>query len=82
MLLTVDVGNTNIHLGVFAGLGDNAKLVRDWRIHTDPHYTADELAWAFRGMLGSDIDQVTGVAALSTVPSLSLIHISEPTRPY
>ncbi|MCH5644866.1 MULTISPECIES: type III pantothenate kinase [unclassified Gordonia (in: high G+C Gram-positive bacteria)] len=70
MLLTVDVGNTNIHLGVFAGVGDHAKLVRDWRIHTDPHYTADELAWAFRGMLGPDIEQVTGVAALSTVPSL------------
>ena len=55
MLLTVDVGNTNIHLGVYAGVGDHARLVRDWRIHTDPHYTADELAWAFRGMLGDDI---------------------------
>ncbi|GAB85346.1 type III pantothenate kinase [Gordonia rubripertincta] len=70
MLLTVDVGNTNIHLGAYAGTGDHARLVRDWRIHTDPHYTADELAWVFRGMLGSDIEQVTGVSALSTVPSL------------
>lgn len=70
MLLTVDVGNTNIHLGVFAGSGDHATLVRDWRIHTDPHYTADELAFLVRGLLGSDIEQVSGVAALSTVPSL------------
>lgn len=70
MLLTVDVGNTNIHLGVFAGSGDHARLVRDWRMHTDAHYTADELAWAFRGLLGDDIEQVTSVAALSTVPSL------------
>ncbi len=44
MLLTVAVGNTNIHLGVFAGTGDHAVLVRDWRIHTDPYLTADELA--------------------------------------
>ncbi|MGW0039568.1 type III pantothenate kinase [Gordonia sp. NPDC003376] len=70
MLLTVDVGNTNIHLGVFAGTGDHATLVRDWRIHTDPNLTADELALLFRGLLGTDIEQVTGVAALSTVPSL------------
>ncbi|GAC68121.1 type III pantothenate kinase [Gordonia soli] len=70
MLLTVDVGNTNIHLGVFAGSGDHATLVRDWRIHTDPALTADELALAIRGLLGPDIEQVTSVAALSTVPSL------------
>ncbi|MFT3660184.1 MAG: type III pantothenate kinase [Gordonia sp. (in: high G+C Gram-positive bacteria)] len=70
MLLTVSVGNTNIHLGVFAGFGDHAALVRDWRIHTDPHLTADELALTLRGLLGDDIERVTAVAALSTVPSL------------
>ncbi|HQV21307.1 MAG TPA: type III pantothenate kinase, partial [Gordonia sp. (in: high G+C Gram-positive bacteria)] len=32
--------------------------------------TADELALLFRGLLGADIEQITGVAALSTVPSL------------
>lgn len=70
MLLTVSVGNTNIHLGVFAGFGDHAALVRDWRIHTDPNLTADELALTLRGLLGDDIERVTAVAALSTVPSL------------
>lgn len=70
MLLTVDVGNTNIHVGVFAGFGDHASLVRDWRVHTQPHLTADELALTLRGLLGEDIERVTGVAALSTVPSL------------
>ncbi|GAC57937.1 type III pantothenate kinase [Gordonia hirsuta DSM 44140 = NBRC 16056] len=70
MLLTVDVGNTNIHIGVFAGFGDHASLVRDWRIHTQPHLTADELALTLRGLLGDDIERVTAVAALSTVPSL------------
>ncbi|MGV9713041.1 type III pantothenate kinase [Gordonia sp. NPDC003424] len=70
MLLTVEAGNTNIHFGVFAGSGDHATLVRDWRIHTDPNLTSDELALMIRGLLGDDIEQVTGVAALSTVPSL------------
>lgn len=70
MLLAVDVGNTNIHLGVFAGQGEHATLVRDWRIHTDPNCTADELALMLRGLLGRDLEQVTGFVALSTVPSL------------
>ena len=70
MLLTVSIGNTNIHLGVFAGFGDHAELVRDWRIHTEPNYTSDELAMRLRGLLGADVEQVTAVATLSTVPSL------------
>lgn len=70
MLLTVAVGNTNINLGVFAGIGDHAELVRDWRIHTQPHLTSDEFALQLRGLLGPDIEQVTAVAGLSTVPSL------------
>ncbi|WOC11828.1 type III pantothenate kinase [Gordonia sp. MP11Mi] len=70
MLLTVSIGNTNIHLGVFAGFGDHAELVRDWRIHTEPNYTSDELAMQLRGLLGADVEQVTSVATLSTVPSL------------
>lgn len=70
MLLTIDVGNTNTHLGVFAGTGAHATLVRDWRLHTEPERTADELALLIKGLLGADIEQVTSVAALSTVPSL------------
>ncbi|MBS9374110.1 type III pantothenate kinase [Rhodococcus sp. B50] len=70
MLLTVDVRNTNIVLGVFAGSGSNARLLRDWRVRTDPRMTADEIALLFRGLLGESAEQVTGVAALSTVPSV------------
>ncbi len=70
MLLVLDVGNTNIHLGVFAGRGDHATLVRDWRIRTEPRMTADELALTLEGLLGDDTDRVVSVAALSTVPSL------------
>jgi type III pantothenate kinase len=70
MLLVLDVGNTNIHLGVFAGRGDHATLVRDWRIRTEPRMTADELALTIEGLLGDDTNRVVSVAALSTVPSL------------
>jgi type III pantothenate kinase len=45
-------------------------LVRDWRMRTDPRMTADELEVAFRGLLGPRTEEVTGIAALSTVPSL------------
>ncbi|MGU3291798.1 type III pantothenate kinase [Williamsia sp. M5A3_1d] len=70
MLLALDVGNTNIHLGVFAGRGDHAHLVRDWRIRTEPRMTADELALTLRGLLGDDVERVVSVVGLSTVPSL------------
>ena len=70
MLLALDVGNTNIHLGVFAGKGDNAKLVHDWRMRTEPKMTADELALSLRGLLGADVERVVSVVGLSTVPSL------------
>ncbi len=70
MLLALDVGNTNIHLGVFAGKGENARLVHDWRMRTEPKMTADELALSLRGLLGADVERVVSVVGLSTVPSL------------
>lgn len=70
MLLCVDVGNTNIVLGLYEGRGEDAKLVRDWRMRTDARMTADELALTMRGLLGDHADEVTGVSALSTVPAV------------
>ena len=72
MLLAIDVGNTNIVLGLYSGTGDDATLVRDWRMRTDARITADELALTVRGLLGEHADRVTGVAALSTVPAVLL----------
>ena len=40
MLLAVDVGNTQTHLGAF----DGEELAHDWRLTTVPSATADELA--------------------------------------
>ncbi|NLG55845.1 MAG: type III pantothenate kinase [Rhodococcus sp.] len=70
MLLAVDVRNNHIVVGLFSGSGDHARLVRDWRLRTEPGVTADELALTFRGLLGEHTETITGVAALSTVPSV------------
>lgn len=39
-------------------------------MHTDPRMTADELALGLRGLVGAHADEITGVSALSTVPSV------------
>jgi type III pantothenate kinase len=72
VLLCVDVGNTQIALGLYADEPDeiDPPLVRDWRMRTDPRMTSDELDVAFAGLLGPYAGQVTGIAALSTVPTL------------
>ncbi|SFR15404.1 type III pantothenate kinase [Lentzea waywayandensis] len=70
MLLAIDVGNTNIVLGLYDGVGDSAPLVRDWRMRTDARMTADELALTMRGLLGEYADKITGISALSTVPAV------------
>ncbi len=70
MLLCVDVGNTNIVLGLYQGRGADAVLVRDWRMRTDARMTADELALTVRGLLGEHAGSVTGISALSTVPAV------------
>ncbi|QJY46020.1 type III pantothenate kinase [Pseudonocardia broussonetiae] len=73
MLLCVDVGNTQIALGLYPETDPDEvrpPLVRDWRMRTDPRMTGDELEVAFGALLGRHSGDVTGIAALSTVPSL------------
>ncbi|MFE9326072.1 type III pantothenate kinase [Nocardia sp. NPDC052278] len=68
MLLAIDVRNTSIELGLFSGSGNHAKLVRHWRMHTNPLLTADEFAMQVRGLVGDQVEEIVGVSALSTVP--------------
>jgi type III pantothenate kinase len=74
VLLCVDIGNTQIALGLYAETTSAAvvrpPLVRDWRMRTEPRMTADELDVAVRNLLGPYAREVSGIAALSTVPSL------------
>lgn len=70
MLLAVDIGNTNIVLGLFDGAAQDAPLVQDWRMRTDARMTADEMALTVRGLLGTYSHKITAIAALSTVPAV------------
>jgi len=70
VLLAIDVGNTNIVLGLYDGQGQQARLLRDWRMRTDARITADELALTMRGLLGAHAEDVNAVSALSTVPAV------------
>lgn len=63
MLLTIDVGNTNTVLGIF----DGEKLVRSWRVKTDPRDTSDELWLQYRSLIEGF--ELTGLAVCSTVPA-------------
>ena len=70
MLLAIDVGNTNIVLGVF----DGDRLVDSWRLATLRERTSDEIGiWV--GQLfehrGINQSQVTGIVMGSVVPPLT-----------
>ena len=71
MLLAVDVGNTQTHLGAF----DGERLAEHWRFQTRSGATGDELAERIAGLLGlcgmglSDLD---AVCVSSVVPPLGV----------
>jgi type III pantothenate kinase len=70
MLLAIDIGNTNIVLGVF----DGASLVQSWRLQTLRERTSDELGLIVDGLFAhSRIErvQVRGVILGSVVPPLT-----------
>lgn len=71
LLLAVDVGNTQTHVGVFAP--GPQSLVADWRFATTRAATADELAVLLAGLLalrGTNLAQVRSSIVSSTVPRL------------
>ena len=69
MLLAIDVGNTNTHLGAFRG----EELVEHWRFQTRAGATGDELAERIAGLLalsGIEVREVESIVASSVVPPL------------
>ena len=66
MLLAIDIGNTNITIGLF----DAQKLQKTWRVSTDSSRTSDEYGLQISNMLGSNkiIDEVS---ICSVVPPLT-----------
>ena len=70
MLLTIDIGNTNIVLGLY----DGKLLKQSWRAATDPRRTADEYAvmiYDFLARRGYRTDQLDACAISSVVPALT-----------
>ena len=70
MLLAIDVRNTHTVVGLISGAGEHAKVLHNWRVRTEPEVTSDELALTIEGLIGEDSERLTGVAGLSTVPSV------------
>lgn len=70
MLLVIDVGNSNIVLGIYAG----SQLVRDWRLSTDKSRTSDEYAVLLHSLFSqADLGFASVKAAIisSVVPPLT-----------
>src|SRR5689334_10852574 len=72
MLLAIDVGNTNIVIGVF----DGAALAHSWRLQTLRERTADEVGLLIVGLFQHrhlEIGAIDAVAMASVVPPLTPI---------
>ena len=77
MLLAIDVGNTQIVVGLFGDDGSvgTGQLVHQWRVATHPVYTADEFALQLMDLLsldGLDFSAVTGAVISCVVPPLQV----------
>lgn len=70
MLLTIDIGNTNVTLGVYEG----EKLTQHWRMATNREHMPDEYGimmanlLAYAGILPDDLE---GICMASVVPTLT-----------
>ncbi len=71
MLLAIDVGNTNVVLGIF----DQAAIKARWRIQTERRRMSDEWGLMILGLLtqsGFESRDITATAISSVVPSLTV----------
>jgi type III pantothenate kinase len=69
MLLAIDIGNTQTHIGVF----DDDELAQHWRLTTDGDATADEIAVRVAGLMdlrGIELNRIDGAVASCVVPRL------------
>lgn len=72
MLLVIDVGNSNIVLGVY----DNKNLVQHWRLSTDKSRTSDEYAVLLHSLFAQEglaFESVKAAIISSVVPPLTSV---------
>ena len=70
MLLAIDVGNTNLTLGLY----QQEQLGPRWRLATDHERMPDEYGLQFVGLLnheGRSKDDISGICLASVVPPLT-----------
>ncbi|SIQ79620.1 pantothenate kinase [Alkalispirochaeta americana] len=82
MVLTVDVGNSNIAFGIHTG----TTWLDHWRLRTDPEKTADEYHVLFHNLLataGHELASIDRIVVSSVVPALTpaIITVSEKLCP-
>ena len=70
MLLTIDIGNTNLTLGLY----EDEQLGAHWRLATDQNRMPDEYGLQFLGLLqnaGKTLKDIHGISLASVVPPLT-----------
>ena len=75
MILTVDIGNSDVLLGIFK----DSEILQSWRLHTDIHQSVDEYEMLVRGMLFAcdfSLEEVQGAVLSSVVPELTDVFFS------
>ena len=76
LLLAVDVGNTNVSLGVFDYAAGKGELAHHWRLSTHREQTSDEVAGTLRSLFSQSECKLEGfsdVILCSVVPPLQPI---------
>lgn len=75
MLLAIDIGNTNIALGLY----DGAELTAAWRLATAHDRMPDEYGLQMLGLLehvGREAQEIEGIAVASVVPPLTATFLA------
>ena len=70
MILTMDVGNTNIKTALF----DGVEMKKYWRLSTSSTHTSDEYGFLLSGLLerdGIDCSDIEGIVMSSVVPTIN-----------
>ena len=70
MLLVLDIGNTNVKIGIFKG----SKLISTWRVSTQASHTADEYGMMVYDLLrssGASFKDIEGSIMSSVSPALN-----------
>lgn len=74
MLLTIDIGNTNVTLGVF----DGTELAADWRLGSSRKMSRDEVGLNLLGLFRHRelaLEELDGVCLASVVPNLTGTYV-------